>query len=113
MAFDPTGPVRTELDRSMNRAAADIMHDQRWAFRMVCRGLTLPFWLPFWWRARRRRRLDFVQFVLHRRDRGILDARRIAVEWAKDRPGEFPFGDYDPALKKLEARVRAILDRPL
>lgn len=112
MVFDPTGPVRTEADRGMNRAALDVMHDQRLALRMICRGLTLPFWLPFWWRARRRRQREFLQFVSNRRERGILDARRIALEWANDRPGEFPFGEYDPGLKKLEPRIRAILERP-
>lgn len=112
MVFDPTGRARTELDRSRHRADLDVLHDQRWALRMLCRGLTLAFWLPFWWRAKRRRSREFVQFVLGRRDRGILDARRIALEWASDRPGEFPFGEYDPRLKKLEPRIRAILERP-
>ena len=112
MVFDPTGRARTQLDRGMNRAAQDMVHDQRWAFRMICRGLTLPFWLPFWWRAKLRRRREFADFVRGQRQRGVIDARRIAVEWATGHPLEYPFGEYDPGLKKLETRIRKAVDRP-
>ena len=77
---------------------------------MILKALTLPFWVPFWLIKRHRIRQDMIRMGKHWQERG-LSCREMAVRWAERIPHEYPLGEYDPRVPKLETRFRKLLEK--
>ena len=103
---DPFG----EVGRMQNRALQSHRGDSALVFRAILKALTLPFWLPFWILKRYRIRREMI--AMGRRWQGHgLSYREMAVRWAERFPQEYPLGEYDPGMSKLEARFRKLLEK--
>ena len=103
---DPFG----EVGRMQNRALDSQRGDSMLVFRAILKALTLPFWFPFWLLRRYRIRQEMVRMGQDWQERG-LSHREIAVGWAERLPQEYPLGEYDPGVRKLEARFRKLLEK--
>ena len=88
------------------RALDSHFSDSMFVFRMILKALTLPFWLI----KRHRIRQDMIRMGKHWQKRG-LSCREMAVRWAERIPHEYPLGEYDPRVPKLETRFRNFLEK--
>jgi hypothetical protein len=50
---------------------------------------------------------DFAEALMRK---GINEHRQIALEWISAHPEEYPWGEYDPRLSKLQESFRKILN---
>ena len=103
---DPFG----EGGRLYGRALDSQFGDTVSVTRFVLKVLTLPFWLPFWLRKRYVIRKEMIRMGQDWRKRG-LSYREMAARWAERLPQEYPLGEYDPGVNKLEARFRKLLEK--
>ncbi len=106
------GGWRGELGRLEGRAARDTLGDQVAVIRFIVRIPLLPVRIALWFRGRARRRREMAAFAQESLDRGTLDPGRIAVEWLEAHPDEYPFGEYDPRRRRIEARFRRMIAGP-
>ena len=103
---DPFGEGGRLYGRALDTQFGDTMS----VTRFVLKALTLPFWIPFWLLKRYRIRRDMIRMGQHWQGRG-LSCREMAVRWAEQFPHEYPLGEYDPRLPKLEIRFRKFLEK--
>lgn len=103
---DPFG----EGGRLYGRALDTQFGDTVSVTKFVLKVLTLPFWLPFWLLKHYRIRREMIRMGQHWQERR-LSHREMAVRWAERFPQEYPLGEYDPDVKKLETRFRKLMDR--
>ena len=84
------------------------------ALKLPLRLLTFPIWFAFYcWRVQKRRR-EMKEFAAGRaRNRIINDevVRSITLDWVKDHPDDYIFGEYDPRVPKLERTFRKLTRR--
>lgn len=106
LTSDPFG----EVGRMQNRALDSQRGDSMLVFGAILKALALPFWLPFWLIKRYRIRREMIRLGQDWRKHG-LSYREIAVRWAEQFPHEYPLGEYDPGVRKLEARFRKLLEK--
>ena len=100
------------------KSLARLLHDDTElvakAVKLPFRLLTFPIWFAFnYWRVRKRRR-EMKEFAAGRaRNRIINDEviRTTTLDWVKDHPDDYIFGEYDPRLPKLERTFRKLLAR--
>ena len=102
---DPFG----EGGRTYNRALDSQFSDTVSIYKLILKGLTLPFWLPFWLIKRLRTRKEMLVMGREWQAAG-LSYREMGVRWAERFPSEYPLGEYDPGVKKLETSFRKLLD---
>ncbi len=95
-----------------------LLHDDTEVVAKVL-GVTLrliifPIWFPYYcWRIWKRRR-EMKEFAAGRaRNRIINDeiVRTTTLDWVKDHPDDYIFGEHDPRLAKLEHTFRKMLTR--
>ena len=103
---DPFG----EGGRLYGRALDTQFGDTVSVTRFVLKVLTLPLWLPFWLRKRYRIRKEMIRLGQGWQECG-LSHREIAVRWAERFPQEYPLGEYDPGVRRLEARFGKLLKK--
>ena len=102
---DPFG----EGSRMYNRALDSQFSDTVSIYKLILKAVTLPFWLPFWLMKRFRTRKEML--VMGRESQAAgLSYREMAVRWVERFPSEYPLGEYDPSVRKLENRFRKLLD---
>ena len=81
---------------------------------LLLRIVILPIWFPFYcWRVRKRRR-EMKEFAAGRaRNRIINDVvvRTTTLDWIRDHPADFPFGEHDPRVLELERTFKKMLTR--
>ena len=92
------------------KASRSERDDIAFFLKVALKTLTLPLWLPFWLAMRYRTRRRMILLCDHWEERG-LSCREMAVRWAELHPDEYPFGEYDPRVRKLEARFRKLLEK--
>ena len=84
------------------------------ALKLLLRIVILPIWFPLYcWRVLERRR-EMKEFAARRaRNRIINDevVRTTALDWVKDHPDDYIFGEYDPRVPKVERTFRKMLAR--
>ena len=106
LTSDPFG----EVGRMQNRALGSHRGDSKLVFGALLKALTLPFWLLFWILKRYRIRREMIAIGRHWQGHG-LSYREMAVRWAERFPQEYPLGEYDPGMSKLDARFRKLLEK--
>lgn len=108
-------PVSHLLNRGDVKAAARIQAEEiQWLrsfFRIFSRLLIFPIWLAvvLWLKQRRKRQM--VEFTRALTVKGITGPRELALEWIATHPDQYPWGEYDPTLPKLQETFRKILAR--
>ena len=84
------------------------------AAKLLFRLVTFPVWFPFYlWMAKKRRR-EMTEFAAGRIKNRIIndeDLRTVTLDWVKDHPDDYPFGEYDPKVPKLERTFRRMARR--
>ena len=103
---DPFGEGGRLYGRSLDSQFRDTVS----IYSLIAKGLTLPFWLPFRIIGFYRTRKKMTMAGQHWRERG-LSYREMAVRWAERFPQEYPLGEYDPSVMKLEVRFRKLLEK--
>ena len=107
-------PKRFFAARNQTMAAHSEFEDWRSLSRLVFRLVILPGWLPFrgWKIIKRRRRMT--EFATERAMNVIVNdsvAREITIEWVENHPSDYPLGEYDPKVMKLQRAFEKILER--
>ena len=105
---------RAELGRHEGRAANEVFDDQMSVIRFVGKLLWLPISLPLYLVRVVRRRNDMLRFVRERSaDRTISDefAAEVTLLWVEAHPHQYPLGEYDPRLRKLQRTFEAMICR--
>jgi len=103
------------LARGDVKAAARIQAEElQWVksfLGIFSRLLIFPIWLAvvLWLKQRRKRKM--VEFTRAVTVKGITGPRAIALEWIAAHPDQYPWGEYDPTLPKLQETFRKILAR--
>jgi hypothetical protein len=106
MFYDPHGDQARAESKALNEQQNDAVAGLKLFFRL----LTLPLWLPFslWLKQRQKRKM--AAFAEALRQKGINEHRQLALEWIAAHPEEYPWGEYDPRLPKLQESFRKILN---
>ena len=108
-------PKQFIIGQSQGMAARSQLGDQAIMAKLFFRLIFLPIWLPFkvWGMMKRKRQIK--AFMLARAENVVFVTdemvREIAVEWVEAHPGDYPLGDYDPKVMKLQRSFKKILDR--
>ena len=108
-------PKQFVIGQSQGMAARSQLADQAIMAKLFFRLIFLPIWLPFrvWSMIKRKRQIN--AFVLARAENVVVITdevvREITVEWVEAHPGDYPLGDYDPKVMKLQRSFKKILDR--
>ena len=108
-------PKQFIIGQSQGMVARSQLADQAILAKLFFRLIFLPIWLPFkiWGMIKRKRQIN--AFVLARAENVVVVTdevvREIALKWVEDHPSDFPLGDYDPKVMKLQRSFKKILDR--
>jgi hypothetical protein len=105
---------RAELGRHEGRAANEAFDDQMSVIRFVGKLLWLPISLPLYLVRVVRRRNQMLQFVRERSlDRNVSDefVAEITLLWVEAHPHQYPLGEYDPRIRRLQRTFGAMMRR--
>jgi len=108
-------PKQFVIGQSQGMAARSQLADQAILAKLFFRLIFLPIWLPFrvWSMIKRKRQIN--AFVIARAENVavITDEveREITVEWVEAHPADYPLGEYDPKVMKLQRSFKKILNR--
>ena len=105
---------RAKLGRHEGRAANEAFDDQMSVIRFVGKLLWLPISLPLYLRRVVRRRNEILRFVRETAtDKIISDdlVAEVTLLWVEAHPHQYPLGEYDPRLHKLQRTFRAMIRR--
>ncbi len=84
------------------------------ALKLLFRIVILPIWFPLYcWRVLERRR-EMTEFAAGRARNRIINDKVVStttLDWVKDHPDDYIFGEYDPRVPKLELTFRKMLTR--
>jgi hypothetical protein len=107
MFYDPHG----DQARAESKALAKQQSEAVGVLKPFFRVLTFPLRLPFslWLNQRWKRKM--VAFAEAFMEKGVNEHRQIALEWIAAHPEEYPWGEYDPRLPKLQESFRKILNQ--
>ena len=82
------------------------------ALKLLLRIVILPVWLPLYcWRVLERRS-EMTEFAAGRARHRIINdeiVRTTTLDWVKDHPDDYIFGEYDPRVPKIERTFRKML----
>lgn len=100
---------QTHVGRLEGKAAREAQSDLVGVYGFCFRLLTFPVWIVIFYRNRRKRKREQVEFVDACIRRGINDDRKMAVEWAMAHPDDFPLEEYDPGIEVIQATFKEII----
>ena len=105
---------RAELGRHEGRAANEAFDDQMSVIRFVCKLLWLPISLPLYLRRVVRRRNEMLRFVRETAADRVISNELVAevtLLWVEAHPNQYPLGEYDPRLRKLQRTFGVMIRR--
>ena len=107
-------PKQFVVGRALSQSAHSEMDDMVALPRLLFRLVTLPIWLPYrGWKSIQRRRQK-AEFAMARAQNVFVNddvVRKITLEWVENHPADYPLGEYDPKVRKLQRSFKKILDR--
>ena len=109
---------RADDTDSIPKALKRLLHDDTEvvakALKLLLRIVIFPIWFPLYcWRVLERRR-EMTEFAAGRARNRIINDKVVStttLDWVKDHPDDYIFGEYDPRVPKLELTFRKMLTR--
>lgn len=105
---------RAELGKHEARAAHEAFDDQVSLFRLVGKLLALPVRIPLYLRKVSLRRREMLRFAQEQSmDRIMSDelTREVSLQWVESHPEQYPLGEYDPRLPRLQRTFQTMMGR--
>ena len=104
-----------ELGRGEGMADRAQMGDTAVFTNLALRLVILPIWLPYkgWKIIQQRRQMTGLAIARAGNVAVMTDdvVREITLEWVADHPSDYPMGEYDPKVMKLQRTFMKTLDR--